>query len=164
MVKQWALKKMAIFLQTFKTKLWGNYVKHGKAPDFGKYPKLRGDWDFTRNRRRPSHVPNKIQKFQRKESIIITWVPVVIEDLFQNGRRWKQSSNNEGSTYLQPIGPDAPIFGIMDTGERAVERLVEAIEKFSKGEFVPEREKNELTWALENREHLGRTRGLDNVS
>ena len=48
--------------------------------------------------------------------------------------------------------------------KRAAERLVEAIDKSSKGEFVPEREKDELTWALENREHAGRTRGLGNVS
>ncbi|WVZ85324.1 LOW QUALITY PROTEIN: hypothetical protein U9M48_032266, partial [Paspalum notatum var. saurae] len=46
----------------------------------------------------------------------------------------------------------------------AAKRLVEAIDKCSKGEFVPEREKDELTLALENREHLGRTRGLGNVS
>ena len=46
MVKQWALKKMAILLQTFKTKMWANYVNHGQAPDFGKYPKLRADWEL----------------------------------------------------------------------------------------------------------------------
>ena len=46
MVKQCALKKMAILLQTFKTKLQGNYVKHGQTPDFEKYPKLRGDWEL----------------------------------------------------------------------------------------------------------------------
>ncbi|KAJ1255741.1 hypothetical protein BS78_K165800 [Paspalum vaginatum] len=91
MVKQWALKKMAVLLQTFKTKLWGSYVKYGQAPDFAKYPKLRGDWDLFK-------------------------------------------------------------------------KLVEAIDKSSKGEFVHEREKDELTWALENRKYPGRTRGLDNVS
>ncbi|WVZ64571.1 hypothetical protein U9M48_014069 [Paspalum notatum var. saurae] len=45
----------------------------------------------------------------------------------------------------------------------AAERLVEAIDKSSKGEFVPGREKDELKWALENREHPCRTRELGNV-
>ena len=51
-----------------------------------------------------------------------------------------------------------------DKIKRAAERLVEANDKSYKGEFISEREKDELTWALENREHPSRTRGLDNVS
>ena len=50
-----------------------------------------------------------------------------------------------------------------DKIKRAAERLVEAIDMSSKGEFIPEKEKDELTWALENREHPSRTRGIGNV-
>ncbi|KAJ1276178.1 hypothetical protein BS78_05G194200 [Paspalum vaginatum] len=130
MVKQWALKKMAILLQTFKTKVWGNYVKHGQPPDFGKYLKLRGDWElFVQYKESEAAIARSEQNSESSRKT-----------------KWNQSSNNEGST------------------SKGAERLVEAIDKSSKGKFIPEREKDELTWALENREHPGRTRGLGNVS
>ena len=42
---------------------------------------------------------------------------------------------------------------------RVVKKLVDAIEKVKKGEFVPDREDDELTLALGNPEHDGRCRG-----
>jgi len=46
---------------------------------------------------------------------------------------------------------------------RAAERLVRAREVVQSGEFRPNREKDELTYALENPEHGGRTRGYGAV-
>ena len=46
---------------------------------------------------------------------------------------------------------------------RAAERLVRAREAVQSGEFRPNREKDELTYALENPEHGGRTRGYGAV-
>jgi len=42
---------------------------------------------------------------------------------------------------------------------QVAQRLQEAIEAVAQGTFQPDREKDELTYALQNLEHLGRTRG-----
>jgi hypothetical protein len=46
-VKKCALKKMATQFQSWKKRLWKNYVKDGrKTPEFkGEYVKLADDWD-----------------------------------------------------------------------------------------------------------------------
>jgi hypothetical protein len=49
------------------------------------------------------------------------------------------------------------IFG--DEIHEAAHRLTDAVEASSQGMFRPDREKDELTLALQNPEHLGRTRG-----
>ena len=69
-----------------------------------------------------------------------------------------------------------PLLGILilsdpDTGalvwgqeiSRAAERLVRAREAVQSGEFRPNREKDELTYTLENPEHGGCTRGYGAV-
>ena len=40
-----------------------------------------------------------------------------------------------------------------------IKKLQEAIKPVQEGMFIPDREKDEMTEALENPEHLGRTRG-----
>ena len=47
--------------------------------------------------------------------------------------------------------------------ERATQRLARAREEADSGVFKPNREKDELTYALENPEHGGRTRGYGTV-
>ena len=46
-VKKWALKKMAEQFQSYKKKLYTNFVKKGLTPNFDDdtYKKLRGHWD-----------------------------------------------------------------------------------------------------------------------
>ena len=43
--------------------------------------------------------------------------------------------------------------------QRAVQRLKEATQAAAEGTFQPDRERDELTYALGNPEHPGRTRG-----
>ena len=43
--------------------------------------------------------------------------------------------------------------------QQAAQRLHEAIQAVAEGTFQPDRERDELTYALGNPEHLGRTRG-----
>ena len=47
--------------------------------------------------------------------------------------------------------------------QEAAQRIVKAVEDRAKGTFVPDREKDELTRALKNPEHGGRTRGYGAV-
>ncbi|KAJ1277649.1 hypothetical protein BS78_04G019600 [Paspalum vaginatum] len=148
MVKQWALKEMAVLFQTFKTKLWGNYVKHGQAPDFRKYPKLRGDWEL-------------FVQYKESEAGISREDGTELEQRGVNlgTASWLQHSKCWFYGYGGSLSSDGTL-SFNDKIKRAAERFVEAIDKSSKGEFIPEREKDELTWAPENREHPGRTRGL----
>ncbi|KAJ1288846.1 hypothetical protein BS78_02G119100 [Paspalum vaginatum] len=50
-----------------------------------------------------------------------------------------------------------------DKAKEVTEKLVEAVEKSARGEFIPDREKDKLTLVLQNPEHPGRTRGYGNM-
>ncbi|WVZ97684.1 hypothetical protein U9M48_043198, partial [Paspalum notatum var. saurae] len=157
-VKQWALKKMAIVLQTFKTKIWANYYKESEAAKACS----KQNSGISRKRKYnhkmgPGGYRRSIPKWEKMEA-----------ELEQRGvnlptANWPQRSKCWYYGYGGSLSSDGTLI-FSDKIKRAAERLVEAIDKSSKGEFVPEREKDELTWALENREHPGRTRGLGNVT
>jgi len=57
------------------------------------------------------------------------------------------------------VDPDTGVLVWGQEISRAAERLVYAREAVQSGEFRPNREKDELTYALENPKHGGRTRG-----
>ncbi|WVZ97555.1 hypothetical protein U9M48_043081, partial [Paspalum notatum var. saurae] len=180
-VKQWTLKKMAILLQTFETKMWAHFVNHGQAPDFEKSSKLRANWELfvqykesevAKARSEQHSGISRKRKYNHKmgpggyRKSIPKWEKMEAE-LEQRGvnlptANWPRHSKCWYYGYGGSLSSDGTLI-FSDKIKRAAERLVKAIDKSSKGEFVPEREKDELTWALENREHPGRTRGLGNV-
>jgi hypothetical protein len=47
---------------------------------------------------------------------------------------------------------------------RAAQRLIDIVDAFASGAFVPNQEKDELTYALQTLEHPGRTRGKGLIS
>jgi len=57
------------------------------------------------------------------------------------------------------LDPDTRALVLGQEISRATERLVRAREAVHSSEFRPNREKDELTYALENPEHGGRMRG-----
>ncbi|WVZ97939.1 hypothetical protein U9M48_043438, partial [Paspalum notatum var. saurae] len=152
------------------------------APEFTKYPKLRVDWELfvqykeseaaiarseqnteiARKRKYnhnmgPGGYRRSIPKWEKMEAELEQrGVKLVTANWPIRSKCWHYG--NGGS-----LSSDRTLI-FNDKIKQAAERLVEAIDKSSKGEFVPEREKDELTWALENREHPGRTRGIGNVS
>ena len=62
------------------------------------------------------------------------------------------------------MDPDTEVLVWGQEISRAAERLVRAREAVQSGEFRPNMEKDELTYALENSEHGGHTRGYGAVS
>jgi len=48
--------------------------------------------------------------------------------------------------------------------KKLTERVDDIIDKAGRGEFIPDRERDELTHVLENAEHPGCTRGFGNLS
>jgi hypothetical protein len=66
--------------------------------------------------------------------------------------------------YMGIAGPTdrEPVIG----GEigRAAQRLIDIVDAFASGAFVPNQEKDELTYALQTLEHPGRTQGKGLIS
>jgi len=72
---------------------------------------------------------------------------------------WAEYSKN---WYYAHGGSLDPVTLACNFGQKirqVAQRLQEAIEAVAQGTFQSDREKDELTYALQNLEHLGRTRG-----
>ena len=72
---------------------------------------------------------------------------------------WPERSKNWYYAHGGTLDPETGegIFG--QKIQQVSRRLQEAIQVVSQGTFQPDREKNELTYALQNSQHPGRTRG-----
>lgn len=179
-VKQFALKKMAIAFQTFKKNLKRDYIKKGTPPDFeNKFQKLRPHWDvFVQHTlsedRADMRERNKINSSKKVAShrtgqggyrtAIPKWEKME-KDLIEKGitpatlhwpKRAKWYFFAHGGTLDQVTGALIP----SDALRAAAERLEAALKLKAEGKFTPNREKDELTYALGTPEHTGRVRGL----
>jgi len=101
-----------------------------------------------------------IPKWERMEREMMARgvVPQTIQKNW--AERWKKWLYGHGGTV-------DPITGLLDWGleiSRAAERLFHARAEVASGLLKPNREKDELTYALEHPEHGGRTRGYRAVS
>ena len=94
---------------------------------------------------------------------------VTEEDLFAKGINpflidWSERSKNWFFTHGGSLDPETgePVIG----GEirTAAQRLIDIVDAYASGVFVPNREKDELTYALETPEHPGRMRGKGLIS
>ena len=100
-----------------------------------------------------------IPKWQNLEAEI-TAKEIIPETIEKN---WPQCVKNWFYAHGGSLDPDTSklIFG--QKIERATQRLARAREEADSGVFKPNREKDEMTYALENPEHGGRTRGYGAV-
>jgi len=78
-------------------------------------------------------------------------------------KNWSELSKHWFYSHRGSVDPDTKALDWGQEISRAAERLVRAREAVQSGEFRPNREKDELTYALENPEHGGRTRGYGAV-
>ena len=93
---------------------------------------------------------------------------------FQSGKEWKKTYLPKGSIYFHSNGPNAPRIGFHAWGpldpqpgepviggeiRRVAQRLIDIVDPSANGAFVPNREKDELMYALQTPEHPRRTRG-----
>ena len=179
-LRDWTMKKMAVLFQDFKKKLYSQFLKTGEAPDPEKYKKITDDeWEAfleyktseegaTASARNAGNAANK--KYSHKmgsggyKGSIPKWEKME-EDLYARGitpathdwpTRTKHWYYGHGGT-LSPI--DGSLVFPEDLRELA-QRLLDILRASDRGEFVADRDRDELTYALGNKEHPGRTRGV----
>ena len=178
-VKEWALKKMATQFQTFKKRLYKNYLEEKKAPEFtGPLEKHRDHWDAfveykeseEAKQRSAKNKENAAKKLYHHvlgtggyKSAVPKWdqteAALIAKGITPATHDWPVRSRNwllaHGASYDTKTGDII--------GKKAIAKpqkeLVTAIAEVREGKFHPERENDELTKALGNPEHTGRTRG-----
>ena len=177
-VKKWAMTKMAEAFQTMKKNLKKNYLDKGRTPDFVQYPHLRDHWDrfvdyfsspqgvaaVNRNKANASkkeyhhHMgPGGYRKARKK------WDKME-EDLYARGitpgtADWPERSKQWFYAHGGSLNMVDGSLMFSQEIDDVAHRLVQALDDSAKGIFKPDRERDELTRALRNPEHPGRTRG-----
>jgi hypothetical protein len=77
---------------------------------------------------------------------------------------WPERSKNSFFMHRESLDPETrePVIG----GEigTATQRLIDIVDASASGAFVPNREKDELTYSLQTPEHPGQTRGKGLIS
>ena len=186
LVRDWTMKKMATLFQSWKKTLYKKFILKNATPNFNAkvFVKLESHWDafveyktsqdseerVMRNRQNARQKQyhhrmgsggyrSAIPKWQNLEAEI-TAKGIIPETIEKN---WPQRAKNWFYAHGGSLDPDTGklIFG--QKIERATQRLARAREEADSGVFKPNREKDELTYALENPEHGGRTRGYGAV-
>ena len=179
-LREWTMKKMAILFQDYKKKLYKHYIKTGEVPDFENHPTItqaawesflqyksstEGSEKTARNmdnagkkkythRMGSSGYKGNIEKWDKmEEELYARGIRPGTHDFPLRSKHW----------YYGHGGTLSPIDGSLIFGEDLRElalRLLDIIKKSERGEFVPDRDRDELTLALGNKEHPGRTRGV----
>ena len=75
LVKKYALKKMALAFATFKKKLYTNYIKKDKEPNWDDLSQVKPYWEEFKNtnyQRKAKENPNRPRQMQQIRSIATT--------------------------------------------------------------------------------------------
>ncbi|RLN07043.1 putative transposon protein [Panicum miliaceum] len=181
-VKKCALRKMALAFSTFKKKLFANYAKKDKEPNWGDLPQVKPYWEEFKqyklsedaqelsengklnasNKKYNHHLGSAwykkaIRKWQKMEQDLMDRdIRPVIWDFPERSKWWLFANdvtlNQEDGSLVVP-----------HQMEEVARDLVTAIEEAREGTFHPQRENDELTRALKNPEHPRRTHSISMV-
>jgi len=185
-VKEWILKKMATQFQTWKKKLWIKYKD--EDPVFkGRLEKIKAHWPAFKAYKKSSifvsrSATNKKNAAEKKyyhklgsggyKTAIPKWkaYEAKLKAAGVDPQTWDWPDRSKFWLFAHGAGLDPKTGLIVAKGkwkekiEAITPLLVDAIEKVRKGEYVPDRENDELTLALGNPEHCGRIRTLPGVT
>jgi hypothetical protein len=172
---------MASTFQTWKKKLWNEYkARDNKAPKFtGIYKKIRNHWDEfikykTSAAAMEKSAKNKINAAKKKyhhklgtggyKAAVPKWdaleEKMIAEGITPVTYHWPRRCRNWFFAHGGRLDPATGKIIALASLEKASKELLKAIEAAQEGQFHPDRENDELTLALGNPEHGGRTRGV----
>ena len=179
-VKTHALKKMAELFRRWKNELKTTFVDKEKTPTFtGRFEKIREQWPAfvahkTSEKSKKMSAINKLNAAKKKHhhctgsggyhKARLLWEKAE-KDLLDKGivprtLNWPERARNwffgVGGTLHPETGK---CFWTNEQLRVPITKLEELIAQTEAGTFVPDRENDELTMALGNPEHPGRTRG-----
>ena len=182
-VKKFALSKMADAFKNWKKKLYNNFVKVEKTPDFtqGGYAKLRHQWeDFVeyktsekakeRSRINTENAAKKLYHHNMGPAgyagCMPKWDALEVNYIAAGIRPEPATWTPRARNWFYGHG------GTLDKEGRAIynqkhkddpllpiDDIRNAVDDVAAGRFVPDRENDELTRALKNPEHDGQARG-----
>lgn len=185
-VKEWTLKRMATQFQTWKKNLWARYAD--KDPVFtGSLVKIKDHWPAFKSYKKSSTAVSRsvtnTKNASKKEhfhhlgsggykTAIPKWRAFEAK-LMEAGitpQTWDWPDRSKFWLFAHGAGLDPKTGQIVAKGKwkdkvnAITTQLIDAIEKVRKGEYIPDRENDELTLALGNAEHVGRIRALPGVT
>ncbi len=180
-VRKWALKKMATQFQSWKKQLWNKYIKQNKTPNFnerGPITKARPYWDEfvqyklseeseERIRRNKENAAKK--KYHHHmgsggyEAMKPKWekmeADLVAKNIIPETADWTERTKNWYFGVGGSLDPETGKIAPTEKLQEAMNRLKDIQSAKQSGAFKPNREKDELTYAIGTAEHGGRTRG-----
>ena len=179
-VKGWAFKKMAIQFGSFKKKLVANFVNKGLTPDFDKVWKKQREWwnEFVNYKHSADSMAASIQgkmNASKKKNFhrlgpggykvaVPKWEKMennlIVKGIVPQTLSWPKRARYYFYAHGGTLDPDTGMFVTSDVLREAAQRLDDAMRRTEEGTFQPNRENDELTYALGNAEHTGRTRGV----
>ena len=178
-VKAWALKKMAELFRNWKKRLNTKFVEKEKTPEFtGRYEKIKDHWPafvaYKKSEKgKKRSETNKINAAKKQYHHVRGQVATRARPTWDKAEKDLLAKGVQPATLHWPDRARTWFFGVggtldPETGKCVwteeqlaipIKKLQDAIKEVQEGTFNPDREKDELTQALGNPEHPGRTRG-----